>query len=105
MSDDKPLKLRASDPQDMDVIAALLQDALVPLVDMTFLAAEKRFVMVANRFRWQADTQADDRPAAPRVLAEGEDAAFHDEGEPPPFDVHFRIDVANGVVADVEIGS
>src|SRR3546814_9083894 len=51
-SADKPLKLRAHDPADMDVVAALLQDALVPLGDMTYLAKETRFVMVANRFRW-----------------------------------------------------
>src|SRR3546814_13804416 len=49
-SADKPLKLRAHDPADMDVVAALLQDALVPLGDMTYIAKEKPFVMVANRF-------------------------------------------------------
>src|SRR3546814_2045479 len=64
-SADKPLKLRAHDPADMDVVAALLQDALVPLGDMTYLAKEKRFVMVANRFRWHGDASDDEPPAAP----------------------------------------
>lgn len=81
--DDAPLKLRAHDPRDMDVVAALLQDALVPLGDMTYLAEEKRFVMVANRFRWHGDPAEDRRPAAPAPQPEGEDAAFEDAGQPP----------------------
>src|SRR3546814_7403897 len=64
-SADKPLKLRAHDPADMDVVAALLQDALVPLGDMTYLAKEKRFVMVANRFRWRSEEHTSEPPAAP----------------------------------------
>jgi Protein of unknown function (DUF2948) len=87
MSDDKPLKLRAHDPADMDVVAALLQDALVPLGDMKYLPAEKRFVLVANRFRWHGDPVEDARPAAPAPQIEGEDAAFHDEeGSAPPYE-------------------
>ncbi|WP_193370097.1 DUF2948 family protein [Pelagibius marinus] len=82
-SDDKPLKLRAHDPQDMDVLAALLQDALVPLGDMKYLPEEKRFVLVANRFRWHGDPAEDERPAAPEALPEGADVAFDDEGQPP----------------------
>ncbi|WP_282606415.1 DUF2948 family protein [Pelagibius sp. Alg239-R121] len=51
--DVKPLKLRAHDTEDMRVVAGVLQDALVPLSDVTYLKAEKRFVFVANRFRWE----------------------------------------------------
>jgi len=52
-----PMKLRARDRGDLEVISALLQDALVPLVDVTYLRREKRFVLVANRFRWpEAET-------------------------------------------------
>ncbi|MGE5148074.1 MAG: DUF2948 family protein [Candidatus Eiseniibacteriota bacterium] len=52
MSDDS-LRLRAVDPDDLAVVAAVLQDALVPLTDMQYLAGDKRFVLVANRFRWE----------------------------------------------------
>jgi hypothetical protein len=83
---EKPLKLRARDPADMDVVAALLQDALVPLVDMAYLAREKRFVMVANRFRWHGDPAEDELPSAPAPQPEDEDVAFAEEGEPPPFE-------------------
>ena len=87
MSETAPLKLRALDPEDMDVIAALLQDALVPLADMAFLAMEKRFVMVANRFQWPKDQAAETPvPSQPVETPEGEDAAFDDSDNPPPFE-------------------
>ncbi len=56
------LKLRAEDPEDLRVIAACLQDALVPLSDIHFQEAERRFILVANRFRWE---NCPDLPEAP----------------------------------------
>jgi hypothetical protein len=50
---DDPLKLRAEDEEDLAVISAILQDALVAVGEMTWLTEEKRFVLVANRFRWE----------------------------------------------------
>jgi hypothetical protein len=47
------LKLRAEDADDIAVIAACLQDALVAVGDIAYLADERRFVLVANRFRWE----------------------------------------------------
>lgn len=47
------LKLRADDPEDLAIVSTQLQDAIVPIGDMAFLAAQKRFVMVANRFMWE----------------------------------------------------
>jgi hypothetical protein len=48
------MKLKARDRQDLAVLSALLQDALVAVRDMTWQPREKRFVMVVNRFRWEA---------------------------------------------------
>jgi hypothetical protein len=48
-----PLKLRAVDADDLAVLGACLQDALVPIQDMRFIGEENRFVMVANRFCWE----------------------------------------------------
>ena len=84
MTESKALKLRARDPRDMDVIAALLQDALVPLVNMAYLKRDKRFVMVANRFHWD-DAEGDVPPSAPAPLPEGTDARFEDAEDEPPF--------------------
>ena len=47
------LKLRAEDEEDVHVVSACLQDALVPVADMKFLEEDRRFVLVANRFCWE----------------------------------------------------
>ena len=80
-----PLKLRAVDSDDLEVFSALLQDALVPLVDVAFQKRDRRFVMVANRFKWAeaSGTEVGDDSA----LGEPEgDARFEDADEPPLFE-------------------
>ena len=47
------LKLRAEDAEDLAVLSAFLQDALVPVAEMVFLPDEQRFILVANRFMWE----------------------------------------------------
>lgn len=47
-----PLKLRAQDAEDLAVMSAQLQDAVVPVVDLAFLPEDELFVMIVNRFRW-----------------------------------------------------
>lgn len=54
-----PLKLRARDAQDLAVLSAMIQDALVPIADMVYLTDDKRFVLALNRYRW------DHHPAEP----------------------------------------
>ncbi len=49
------LRLRACDADDLKAIAAVVQDALVPVHDMRFQATESRFVLAMNRFRWECD--------------------------------------------------
>jgi hypothetical protein len=46
------LKLIALDPDDLAVISANLQDAVMKIGDLAFLRREKRFAAVANRFDW-----------------------------------------------------
>lgn len=48
-----PLKLRCEDAEDIVVLSSLLQDALVPLAELAWLPAERRFVFVAGRFIWE----------------------------------------------------
>ena len=52
--DDK-LKLTALDADDLGVISAACQDALVAVRDCAHFKDEKRFVLLLNRFRWEAD--------------------------------------------------
>jgi len=46
-------KLRAEDADDLAVISACLQDALVAVRDLAFVTQNHTFLMVANRFRWE----------------------------------------------------
>jgi len=46
------LKLIALDADDLAVISAHLQDAVLKVADMAFLPREKRFAAIANRFDW-----------------------------------------------------
>src|SRR5262245_32221047 len=46
------LKLIALDAEDLAIISAHLQDAVLMVADMAFLPREKRFAAVANRFDW-----------------------------------------------------
>lgn len=50
---DAPLRLLAADPEDLGVIAALVQDAVLPVSEMTWRASERRFALLLNRFRWE----------------------------------------------------
>jgi hypothetical protein len=45
------LRLKAVDADDLSVIAACLQDALIPLSEMVYLADERRFLAAFTRFR------------------------------------------------------
>jgi hypothetical protein len=49
------LKLSALDAGDLEVISAAVQDSLVAVQDCAFFADEKRFVLLLNRFCWEAD--------------------------------------------------
>jgi hypothetical protein len=50
---DAALKLRAEDAEDLAVISACLQDALVAVRDLAYAPEERSFLLVANRFRWE----------------------------------------------------
>jgi Protein of unknown function (DUF2948) len=51
---DGPLRLRAEDAEDLAVISACVQDALVSVRDLAYDPEARTFVLVANRFRWEA---------------------------------------------------
>ena len=54
-------RLSARSVEDLAVVAALLQDAIVPVGDMAYLADEKSFVLALNRFRWETGEGAETR--------------------------------------------
>ncbi|NMM42871.1 DUF2948 family protein [Rhodospirillaceae bacterium KN72] len=55
---EKPLKLRAYDLEDLSILSGMVQDSLVPLADMRFMADEGSFILALNRFCWERDDGA-----------------------------------------------
>jgi hypothetical protein len=55
----KPLKLRAEDAEDLQIISSALQDSLVAVRDIGFLQDQNRFALVVNRFCWEVEADAD----------------------------------------------
>ena len=84
MAENRHIKLRALDRHDLAVISACLQDALVPLREVAFLKKEGRFVMVANRFKWELGREPVAQEAGQPEPAG--DARFEDDDTDPPFE-------------------
>lgn len=64
MSSGEPLKLHARGVEDLSVISAALQDALVPLGDISHFPDDKTFLLVVNRYRWEVAGQKAERTHA-----------------------------------------
>ena len=47
------LKLIALDAEDLDVISATTQDAIVRTAEMGYARADRRFALLMNRFAWE----------------------------------------------------
>ena len=47
------LKLVALDEEDLKIVSAHVQDAVMKVADLSYAAREKRFVIVMNRFAWE----------------------------------------------------
>lgn len=60
-----PLNLGAFDPEDLQVLSSLVQDAVFPVTEMAWRPRERRFALLLNRFRWE--DQGRDRHGAERV--------------------------------------
>lgn len=86
MNEPAPLKLRAHDLADLTVLSSLLQDAILRVADMAYLPRERRFLMVANRFRWERPA-----PVTPPASPVDGDAAFGDTAVPAHERIHTGI--------------
>ena len=62
--DEAPLRLLALTGEDLAVLAALAQDAVFPITEMTYAKPRRRFALLLNRFRWE-DRAAADREKRP----------------------------------------
>lgn len=63
-ADPSPLTLRAQDAADLQIISALVQDAILPVSEISYDATGRRLAMLLNRFRWEDadDARREKRP-------------------------------------------
>ena len=83
-----PLRLRAVDALDLGVIAACLQDALIPISEMAYLPDERRFMAAFTRFqheRMAGSDQADRLMQSQSVLVLRDIEAVKFRGLDPRF--------------------
>ena len=60
-----PLNLGALDSEDLQVISSLIQDAVLPVSEMSWRPKDRRFALLVNRFRWEDEGR--DRHGSERV--------------------------------------
>jgi hypothetical protein len=53
------LRLTALDAEDLGIISAHMQDAVLKAGDLSFLRKERKFALVANRFVWEHGAKAE----------------------------------------------
>jgi hypothetical protein len=74
-----PLRLSALDKEDLHVISACLQDALVPVSGLKYDEQNQQFHFVANRFCWECEPElVEETPYYSRVAT---GLAFHNVTE------------------------
>lgn len=56
---DAPLRLIAQDAEGLELLSALVQDAVFPISEMTFARTQRRFALLLNRFRWEDQVEAE----------------------------------------------
>lgn len=57
-ADPRPLALMAQSAEDVQIVSALLQDAVLSGADMSYDARGRRLSLLVNRFRWEDAEQA-----------------------------------------------
>lgn len=60
---ESPLRLMAADSDDLRVISALCQDAVIQTSETSWKAARREFALLLNRFRWEYHANRPGQPA------------------------------------------
>jgi len=53
-----PLNLGAFDQENLEVVSSLLQDAVLPVTEISWRPRQRRLVLLVNRFRWEEKDKA-----------------------------------------------
>lgn len=96
------LKLAALDKDDLDVLSAHLQDAILTVGDLKFLPGEQRFLATVNRFTWEKKKKVGKIfgiGSVPGLVKERRRAALHFERVTKAQSSHIRQDAEDGVLS------
>jgi hypothetical protein len=94
MSDDASLlKLTALDAEDLEVLAALMQDAVLKVGDIKYLKRRKLLALTAKRFDWQQAAERSRGPFRRRLAGLSFARVLKARAN------HIRQDMENGVLA------
>ncbi|MCV2866894.1 DUF2948 family protein [Defluviimonas sp. WL0075] len=61
---ERPLALRAETDEDLGVISALVQDAVLPITEIHYDRRRRELALLINRFRWEDRSAAEARGRA-----------------------------------------
>ena len=61
---EKPLSLRAETGEDLAVLSALVQDAVLPITELGYDRRRRELALLINRFRWEDRAAAEARGRA-----------------------------------------
>jgi len=61
---DKPLALKAETAEDLAILSAMVQDAVLPIGEMQFDRKRHELALLINRFRWEDQVSAEARGRA-----------------------------------------
>lgn len=58
---EQPLKLMALDEEDLSIISAHCQDAILRLDEIAYLKSTRRFALIMNRFDWESAHEREEK--------------------------------------------
>lgn len=97
----RSLKLAALDSEDLNVLSAHVQDAILTVGDLHYLPKEQRFLVTLNRFAWEKGAVAGDSRKSPDK--ERRRAALHFDRVHNVRSYNIRRDAKDGVLSLLSI--
>jgi hypothetical protein len=95
---DRAFRVRAESLDDLEILSAMLQDAIVPISEISWQRSDQRFVLMAQRFRWENGPRGGQIDQGPDALGDAktrdEEARDEEAGEPAPSDWFERVTCA-----------
>ena len=84
---DRAFRVRAETLEDLEIISAMLQDAIAPISEIAWRRVDKRFIIMAQRFRWEKasrDLPFDEGPDTLGNAQEPGEENDEEKNEPAP---------------------